>query len=186
MVNDLTNQAKTEMQKAHEYLESELKTIRTNRASTALVEDIKVEHYGQQMPIKSLANISTPDAKTITITAWDATAVPVIEKALTQTEALGVTPLSDGKVIHLNIPPLTQERREQLVKQIGEKVENCYISMRNARHEALNQAKKGQNNKEITEDDYHLLQKQLDDFIEEYRQKVEAIAEAKKKEILVV
>lgn len=178
--------SKTKIQKAYEYLLDELKNLRTGHATTLLVEDVMVEHYGASMSVKSLANISTPDGKTIVISPWDPTAAAGIEKAIREDTRLDLNPLSDGKNIHINVPPLTTERRERLVKQVHEKVEHCYIALRNIRHEEVNRAKRQLNDKEIGEDEYHRLEKQVSGHVDEFRQKVETAAAAKEAEITTI
>lgn len=183
MSSDLVAAAAPKLQKALEHLSDELKTIRTGRASTALVEDIKVSIYDQQMPIKQLASISTPDATTIAISAWDQNSTAAIAKAIREDKDLNMNPVSDGKVIHLNVPSLTQERREQFVKQIGEKVEQCFVAIRSVRHEVLDEAKQLSQSKELGEDDYHRIVKQIDAKIEELHKQIEELAETKRKEV---
>lgn len=178
--------AKPKMQAAYDYLIEEFKHIRSGRASTALVEDVKVDVYGQEMPLKAIAQISTPDGKSISITPWDQSNVAGIEKAIREDQASGLNPQSDGKTIHINVPPLTGERREQLSKQIGEKVEQSSISMRNARHETLNDAKKAKEAGSISEDDLRWVQKELDKYIDDFKKMCETAAADKRTEIMQV
>src|SRR5689334_16535112 len=119
---DFVNQAKPKMERSFEHLLDEFKQIRTGRASASLVEDVKVSVYEQDMALKQIAQISTPDAKSISITPWDQTNVAAIEKALREDQSLGLNPVNDGKTVHVNVPPLTQERREQMVKQLSDKI----------------------------------------------------------------
>lgn len=174
------------MQKAFDFLADELKSIRTGRANTSLVEDLRVEHYGQTMNLKQLANISAPDAKSLSISPWDPTALAAIEKALREDSKLDVNPVNDGKVIHINIPPLTQERREQFVKQLNEKVEAANVSLRNIRHDILHEVKKLQQDKQIGDDDYRWAETELNKKVEDFRSKIEEMAERKRQEILAV
>src|SRR5262245_7586484 len=128
MGRDLVEAAQPKIAKAYDFLNDELKGIHTGRATPGLVEEIDAEVYGgQTMSIKQLASISVPDAKSITITPWDQATLEPIEKAIRNMQSLGFNPLNDGQALHINVPPLTAERREQLVKQVNEKVENCYI-----------------------------------------------------------
>ena len=183
MPKDLMAEAQPKLQKAFDYLVNELKTIRTGRANTATVEDIEVEAYSQPMPLKALASITTPDAKSITITPWDGSNLEPVEKAIRENKDLGLNPVNDGKALHINVPPLTAESREQLVKQVGEKVESCYVSLRNTRHEVLNEAKDMQKKSELGEDDYHRVEKQITGKIDELRQRIEELAENKRQEL---
>lgn len=185
-MQDLLGQARPKLQKCIDHLMEELKSVRTGRASTALVEDLKVEVYGQQMPLKQLASISTPDATTITISPWDVSNTEAVEKAIREDQGLGLNPLSDGKVIHINIPAPTAERREQLAKQVGEKLEQTNIAMRNIRHDILNEAKKLSKDKQISQDEQHNLEKQLDTKLDECKAKAEELAENKKSEIRAI
>jgi len=175
--------AKQKMQAALDYLEEDLHTVRTGRANTALVENLTVTFYEQDMPLKALANITAPDGKSLTITPWDPNATPVIEKALLEDKNLGLNPLSDGKVIHIQVPAPTAERREQLVKQVGEKAEAAHISLRNARHEILKTAQSQVKDKSMSEDEFERIKKDLDAMIAEYGSEVDKIIENKKTEI---
>ncbi len=182
-MNNPLEDADAKLQKAIDHLTNEFKTIRSGRASTAMVEGVIVNVYSQQMPLKQLASISTPEATTITITAWDAANTDAIEKAIREDQALDMNPVSDGKVIHINIPSPTAERREHLVKQVAEKVEQCNIALRNIRHELLNEAKKLNKDKSMSDDEYHALEKQLDSKLDEAKKSIEELAEHKRKEI---
>ena len=183
MDREIMEATEPKMQRAYQHLLDEFKTIRTGRASTSLVEDIVIEHYGQNMTIKQVASISTPDGKSITISPWDQTATAAIEKAIREDRNTDLNPLSDGRVIHINVPPLNQERREQMVKQIGEKVEQCNIALRNIRHDQLNEAKRLAKDKTISEDESRGVEKKLNYMIENFRRQIEAAASAKQQEI---
>jgi ribosome recycling factor len=128
MIRAIVDSANAKMDKAVAHLEEDLKSLRTGRASTALVESIMVDQYGQMTPLKAVATLSTPDAHTIAVTPWDRTTMPSIEKAIRESQSLGLNPSSDGNTIRLNIPPMTEERRKEILKQLGEKVEQANIS----------------------------------------------------------
>lgn len=179
----LVEKAQPKLAKALDFLVDELKSIRTGRATPALVDELNIEVYGQTMALKQLASISAPDAKSLTIAPWDPASLEPIEKAIRENQQLGLNPVNDGKALHINIPPLTAETREQFVKQVGEKVENCYVALRNVRHEVLNEAKKLEKEKQIGEDDYHWVDKQMTAKIDELRGRIEEVAEAKRNEI---
>lgn len=185
-VQDIVKNAKPKMQSAFEHLLDEFKQIRTGRASTAMVEDVKVSVYEQEMPLKSIAQVSTPDAKSLSITPWDQSNMGAIEKAIREDKSLGLNPLNDGKTIHINVPPLTGERREQMIKLMNEKVEQTHISMRNARHEALNDVKKAKDSGSLSEDDMRWAQKELDKMIDEFRTQIESASTEKRTEITQV
>lgn len=180
---DIVKNAKPKMQSAYEHLLDELKQIRTGRASTALIENVKVSVYDQEMPIKSIAQISTPDAKSLSISPWDQSNIGAIEKAILADKSLGLNPLNDGKTVHINIPPLTGERREQMIKQMNEKVEQTLISMRGVRHEILNDVKKAKESGNVSEDDLRWAQKELDNMIDDFRKQIETVVSEKRTEI---
>lgn len=183
MAKELVGEAEPKLQAVLDHLNEELRTIRSGRASTSLVEDLKVTYYEQQMPLKQLASITAPDATTIAISPWEPGAVDAIVKAISEDKDLDLNPTSDGKTIHIQVPSPTAERREQLVKQIGEKVEQCQISLRNIRHEVLNDAKKLNQSKDMGDDDYHRILKQIDAKIEQLQSQVDELAETKRKDV---
>lgn len=174
------------MDKAVEFLLDELKGLRTGRASTALVEGLSVEQYGQPMTLKQVATLSTPDARTVQITPWDPQMLPVIEKAIREAQSLGLNPNNDGHAIRLNLPPLNEETRKNLVKALGEKIEQCHITIRNIRRDLLDEVHKLEKDKQATEDDVRSAETELNKKIEEYREKVKNIEDAKAKEIMEV
>lgn len=183
---DLVKEADGRIQKAFEHLNEELKSIRTGRATPILVENISVDVYGQTMSLKQVASINTPDVKTLTITPWDPSNLAAIEAAIKADKNLGMNPNNDGKSLHLNIPPLTAERREVLVRQVGEKVEEANIVIRNIRHDILQSAKAAQDDKQISEDDYHKTEKELTAKIEEWKKRIESTADTKRAEISTI
>lgn len=174
---------KQRMQAALDHLQSEMASVRTGRANAALVESVSVACYGQEMPLKSLANITTPDAKTISIAPWDPSVVGAIEKALHDDPNLDLNPQSDGKVIYINVPPLTEERREQLVKQVGQLGEQAHISLRNVRRDELKSLQLQQKDKSISEDEFERSKKRLDELVSEYGQEVDEAVAQKQSEV---
>lgn len=183
---DYIKQAEKKFNDSIDHLNSELAGVRSGRASAGLVDTIKVDVYGQSMPLKSVATITTPDAKTIQIQPWDQSNLAFIEKAISENQNLGLTPNNDGRVIRVNIPPLSEETRTQLAKVVKEKAEAANISMRNARHEVLNSAKADEKANSITQDQLVKAQKDLDKLIDDYHHKVQKIVEDKEKEIMSV
>jgi ribosome recycling factor len=181
-MEDLLKKAKAQIDDAYNHLLDEFKTMRSGRATTALVENIEVMVYEQAMPLKSLASIATPDAKSISIAPWDASNIEAIEKAIRDRQELGLNPQNDGKNIHINVPPMTEERREQQIKQLSEKIEQANIRIRGARHDALNIAKR-QQKEGGSEDDLHRLEKDLNAAIDEYKQKIDEAAALKRNEL---
>ncbi len=186
MVRGIVAGVDPKMTKAIDHLETDLGSLRTGRATTALVETVMVEQYGQLAPLRNVASLSTPDARTIAITPWDKALLQTIEKAIRETQSLGLTPNNDGSVIRLNIPTMTEERRREIVKQLGEKVEQCRVTLRNVRHEALSEIKKLEQSKQATQDDLKWAETELNKKIEAAQVKIEAISGAKQKEIMEV
>jgi len=172
------------MKKAVEILQDELKGVRTGRASTGLVENIKVDYYGTATPLKQMATIAAPQADMIVIKPFDPASVKEIEKAIKSSD-LSIAPIVDGKLIRLNIPPLSEERRGQLAGQAKQMGEQAKVSIRNMRREANKQLEKEQKDKIITEDDLQTGKKQVDDVTKEYTDKIDSVIRAKSDEIMV-
>ena len=177
--------AEQKMQKALEAIVREFGTIRTGRASPALVEGVRVDYYGTPTPLKQLANIATPDAKLLTIQPWDANLLPEIEKALQKAD-LGLTPMNDGKLIRVSIPPLSTERREELTKVAHRTAEEGRVSIRTIRHGAKEQIEKLQKEKSITEDEKFKNLDALQKLTDRYDAKVDETLAAKEAELKVV
>jgi ribosome recycling factor len=173
------------MGKAVEATQRSFNTIRTGRANPALLDRISVEYYGSPTPLKSLANISTPDASTISIQPFDRSSMSLIEKAI-QMSDLGITPNNDGSVIRLNIPPLTTDRRKELVKLAAKFAEEGKVSIRNIRRDAVDSVRKQEKNSEISEDESRDLQDKLQKLTDKYSAKVEAVLAEKEKDITTV
>lgn len=170
------------MAKAVDATKKEFQNIRTGRASIALVEGIQVDYYNTPTPIKNLASISTPDPKTIAIQPWDLSVVPEIEKGILKSN-LGLTPINDGKIVRIQIPPLTQERRQELTKIVRKAAEEGRVSVRNARHEAIDQVKKMEKNKAIPEDASHATQKEIQKMTDHFIAQIDEALKHKEEEI---
>lgn len=170
------------MAKAVEATRKEFHNIRTGRASVALVEGVIVNYYDTPTPLKGLANISTPDPKSILITPWDVSGIAEIEKAIMKSD-LGLNPMNDGKVVRIQIPALTEERRDDLTKVIKRVAEEGRVSVRNARHEAIEQIKKLEKSKAIAEDSSHSAQKEIQKHTDKYVAEVDEALKVKEKEI---
>lgn len=183
-VKEYLQNAEDSMQLAVEYLDDTLSRIRAGKASTRLLDGIKVEYYGSLAPISNVANISVPDARTIAITPWEKSMFKEIEKAIINSE-LGVTPENNGEVIRLCIPPLTEERRKALVKQSKSEAENAKVSVRNARREAIDGLKKEVKNG-LSEDNEKDAEAQVQKIHDRYMKKIDEVFAAKEKEILTV
>lgn len=183
-VKEFLQEAEDSMNMAVEYLDETLQHIRAGKASTKLLDGIRVDYYGSQVPISNVANVSVPDARTIAITPWEKSMFREIEKAIINSE-LGITPENNGEVIRLSIPPLTEERRKALVKQSKGEAENAKVSVRNARREAIEGLKKEIKNgmsEDVEKDAEAKVQKLHDNFIK----KIDAVFAEKEKEILTV
>ena len=155
------------MEKSVATLESEFNSVRAGRANPSVLDKIKVEYYGAPSPLNAVASISVPDARTLAIQPWDASLTKEIEKAILASD-LGITPNNDGKIIRLNFPPLTEERRKDLVKQIHKLAENTKVAVRNIRRDAMESFKNMKKNSEITEDDLKSAEKDLQDITDKY------------------
>lgn len=166
--------------------EDEIKKIRTGRANAAMLDGIFVEAYGTRMPLIQTATITVPEPQLLQITPFDPTNLQAIVKAIRDDQSLGFNPSDDGRVVRVPIPALTTERRQQLVKQLGEKVEDCRIALRNVRHDALKDAKAKKDAKELSEDDVKRTEKSLDDEMKNVQAKLDSIAKAKEQEIMTI
>ncbi len=179
----VVTESKTKMQKAVSVLQDDLKAFRGGRATPALVEHLKVEYYGNPTPLKSLATISTPEADMLVIKPFDPASVKDIEKAIKSSD-LSIAPIVEGKFIRLNVPPLSEERRKQLVQQAKQAGEQTKISIRNIRRDANKGLEKQEKDKQITEDDLKTAQKQIDDITKEFSDKVDSLVTHKSDEIM--
>lgn len=186
MDQQLKSQAETKFKAAIEHLRTELSGVRSGRANPGLVDSLKVNVYGQDMQIKAIATVSTPDAKTIQIQPWDQGNLAAIEKAISEQSGIGLTPNNDGRIIRISIPPMSEETRNQLTKLVREKSENTQVSMRNARHEAINDAKAQEKAKTLTQDQVVKLEKDLNTLIDTYQTQIAEIVKAKEQEIMEV
>lgn len=181
-VKEIMHDTETKMRKTVESTQREFATIRTGRASTGLVEGIKVDYYGALTPLKQLAAVSTPDARLVVIQPWDKNAMTEIERAILKSE-IGITPTNDGKVIRLSIPPLTQERRAELDKILKKIAEDGKVSLRTARHAAIENVRKSEKDKVITEDEKFKSQDDIQKLTDKYIKEIDTSLAAKEKEI---
>ncbi len=177
------SESKSKMQKAVDVLQDDLKAFRGGRATPALVEHIKVDYYGSPTPLKSLATISAPEVDMLVIKPFDPASVKDIEKAIKSSD-LSIAPIVEGKFIRLNIPPLSEERRKQLVQQAKQAGEQTKVSIRNIRRDANKSLEKQEKDKEITEDDLDQAKKQIDDITKEFSERVDSVVAHKSNEIL--
>lgn len=168
------------------HFEDELKKVRTGRAHPDMLSGITVEVYGTNLPLNQAANITAPEPQQLLVTPFDPSNVQAITTAIRNDQSLGFNPTDDGRVVRVPVPPLTEERRRQMVKQLGDKVEDCRISIRNIRHDALKDAKAKKESKELSEDDYKRAEKAMDAVVAEAQSKIEAITKAKEQEIMTI
>ena len=185
MVNQILHQTEEKMKKSIEVTTREFNTIRTGRASASLVEGIKVDYYGNPTPLKQLAGISTPEARLIVIQPWDISALQEIEKAILKSE-LGITPSNDGKLLRLNIPSLTKERRADLVKMIHKLTEEGRVTIRSLRRDANEQLKAAEKSDKITEDENFKAQDNTQKLTDKYIKQLDDLLKNKEKEIMEV
>ena len=185
MPEALTKEADDKMDKAVRVVEHELGALRTGRASASLVQGVSVAVYGTQTPLPQIATISTPDGSTIMIQPWDKTILGAVEKAILQAN-VGLTPNNDGKVIRLNVPPLTQETRKEMVKKSHVIAEEGRVAVRNIRRHVNDEIKKKEKEKALTEDEMKKLLEQVQKKTDEHTKKIDAHLAAKEKEIMTV
>lgn len=185
MLDEIKTDAETRMGKSIDALENELRRLRTGRASTALVEGIKVSYYGTDTPLSQVASVTVSDARTLTITPWEKTMVAAVEKALLASD-LGITPTTAGMVIRLNLPALTEERRRELAKHVSHEGENAKIAIRNIRRDALQHIKDLLKEKEITEDDERRSEDEVQKITDDFVRKVDAVVKAKEDELMAI
>lgn len=185
MINALLADIDAKMRKAIEALTRELATIRTGRATPTLVDHIKVDYNGVPTPLNQIASISVPEARLILIQPWDRAFTHNIEKAILKSD-LGLNPTSDGRVIRIPIPPLTEERRKELVKVVRKRVEEGRVALRNLRREGIERFREMERNKEISQDQYALASEQLQELTDSFIEKANQIGQAKETEVMEV
>ena len=175
----------TKMKKTCEALSTQLATIRAGRANAAVLDQIEVDYYGSPTPIQQVASIATPDPRSLLIQPWDASVLKGIEKAILASD-LGINPQNDGRMIRLVFPPLTEERRKDLAKQVKKYSEEAKVAMRNIRRDGMDYVKKLKKNSEITEDDQKKAEKDLQDLLDKNIKRADAALAAKEKELMAI
>ncbi len=183
MEQELKRKINDRMTKAVEALKKDLASVRTGRASLALIDGIMVNYYNTPTPLQQLASLSIPESRQIAIQPWDPKIIPEIEKAILKSD-LGLTPTNDGKTIRINIPPLTEERRKQLVKAVKKKAEDAKVSIRNIRRDIIDELKKAEKEKHLSEDDVKRSQDEIQKITDLYIRKVDEVLAFKEKEIM--
>jgi ribosome recycling factor len=184
--DNVVDQSKSKFLSTVEHFQSNLKSLRTGRASASMLDGVTIEAYGSQMPLNQVATVSAPEAQLIQITPFDPNNLQAIVTAIRNNAQLGMNPSDDGRVVRVPVPQLTEERRRDIVKQVGQKQEECMISLRGIRRDAIDAIDKAKKAKEIGEDDAKRLEKQVDDHLNQVRMQTELAAKAKEQEIMTV
>jgi len=185
MVSETLQGIEGKMQASVRVFKEELATIRTGHATPALVEHVKVEYAGVPTPLNHLAGISAPEAGLLIIQPWDKSSMGSIEKAILKSE-LGLNPSNDGNIIRISIPPLSEERRQELIKIVHRRVEERRVAVRSLRHEAMNELRKLEKDKEISQDEHRRAQEQLQKLTDRFISDIENIGKEKEKELMEV
>lgn len=181
----MVSQYKEQMNKTLEHLKQDISSLRTGRATPAIVEDIMIEAYGMKQPLKALASISVLDAKTLAIEPWDKSIVQAVDTGLRMSD-LGINPVNDGKMIRLPLPELSQERRQELIKVLHAKLENARIALRKIREEARDEVDASEEEGAISEDQKYKFHEEVEKMVKETNEMIKQIGEEKEKEILKV
>ena len=185
MYKQIADNKKIDLEAAIEHLNAEMGKIRTGRANPALIENLTVDYYGVKTPLKQIASINVPESRSLVIQPWDKGALVYIESALRESD-LGFNPNNDGQVIRINIPPLTEERRKELVKVLNQRAEDAKISVRNVREEVWKEIQEAEKEGKISEDDKFSGKDYLQKIVDEYNKKIEEIREKKEAEIMTI
>ena len=185
MIDDALLDATDRMEKTLDALQRDLATVRTGRASPALVEHLKVDYYGTPTPLNQLATITTPEARLIVIQPWDRGSLGAVEKAILKSD-LGLNPASDGTVIRLAIPQLTEERRRDIAKQVRKRTEDARVAVRNVRRDCHDHIRRLEHDHQISKDDLHRAENELQKFTDDHIKEIDKIGHEKEEEVLAV
>ena len=185
MMKEFLNDTDARMQKTLNSVQEDFAAVRAGRANAQVLDRITVEYYGTPTPIRQIASISSPDARTLLIQPWDGSTLKLIEKAILTSE-LGINPQNDGRVIRLVFPQLTEERRKELAKQVRKYGEEAKVAVRNIRRDAMEKFKAQKKKSEITEDDFKVIEKDMQKLTDDYIKEVERIADEKEKELMEI
>jgi ribosome recycling factor len=185
MPKTVLDDMKAHMDKTLGVLKNEFQKIRTGRASTSILDSVKVDYYGNSSSISQVATLAVPEPRTITISPWEAKIIPAIEKAILNAN-IGLTPSNDGRTIRLNLPPLTEERRKEIVKDLRKKAEEDKVALRNIRRDAIDRLKKLEKDKAITEDDLKKYEKEVQDVTKSFETRIDEAVAHKEKEVMEV
>lgn len=184
--NSIVDHAKTKFQQTLEHFQEELKKVRTGRAHPSMLDGIKVEAYGTEMPLIQVGSISTPEPQLLQITPFDPGNLQAISAAIRNNQSLGMNPMDDGRVVRVPIPPLTEERRREYVKLLSAKAEDAIVSLRNHRHDAIKDIGKAKSEKQIGEDDAKRMEKQIDEAVNQTKSEIDNLTKTKESEIMTV
>ena len=184
-MDTVLKKADESMQKRVAYLESEYARVRAGRANPSVLDKVMVDYYGSPTPVQQLAAVNVAEARTLTIQPWDASALKGIEKAIL-TSDIGINPQNDGKCIRLVFPPLTEDRRKEIVKEVAKNAEDCKVQVRNERRDAIEALKKLKKNSEITEDDLENGQEKIQKTTDKYIKKIDELCQLKQKELMEI
>jgi ribosome recycling factor len=185
MIDQIISSQKENFEKVIEHFQHELASVRTGRANPALLSTVMVDSYGTKVPLQQVANITVSDAKTLTISPWDKGQIQEIEKGIMSAN-LGFTPGNDGNVVRITLPPLTEDRRKEMVKLVGQIAENARIGIRQAREDVLKIVKRGEGEGTATKDDVAAAQKKIQTVVDDYNQQIKDVAADKEKELMTV
>jgi ribosome recycling factor len=185
MINDITTDAEEGMKKAVDSFKRDLQKIRTGRANASMLDGIKVDYYGTPTPVNQVATVQVVDARLITVKPWEKTMIPVIDKAIRASD-LGINPVADSDLVRLPIPPLTQERRKDLVKSVKKMTEESKVAVRGSRRDAMDLLKEAEKDKEITEDERKNGEKRVQDLTDKFVAMLDELSATKEKEILEI
>jgi ribosome recycling factor len=180
------SELKTKLGAATDHFKQEAGKIRTGRAHPGMLDNVMVEAYGQKMPLKAVGSITVPEPQQLQITPFDPGNLQAVSEAISNDKSLGLNPADDGRVVRIQIPPLTEESRQQMVKILHQKLEESLIASRNARHEGLRKAEAAEKAKEIGRDELSRLEKQIDELLAKQKTEVDSVAAAKEKEITTI
>ena len=185
MISEVLEELREHMQKSVEALQDDLMSIRTGRASPALVDRLQVEYYGSLTPLNQMASVAAPEPRLLVIRPWDPSSLPDIERAILKSD-LGLTPMNDGKLIRLGIPRLTEERRRELVKVVSRRVEEGRVAVRNLRRDALQDLKDFEKEKMISEDEFYRGKDEIQDLTDEFIEMIDGIGTRKEEEVMEI
>lgn len=181
-----TKPYETKMDQAIEHFGEELKKVRTGRAHPDMLASVVVEAYGQKMPLNQVANVTAPEPQMLLVSPFDPSNITAITAAIRDDQSLGFNPSDDGRVVRVPIPALTEERRREMVKQLGDKVEECRIALRNVRQDGLKDAKRRKESKELSEDDVRAVEKKFDRIMADRQSRIDEMFKAKEQEVLTI